>query len=348
MEHEAGIEMKVLITGITGMAGSHLADYLLANEPNARIFGTKRWRSQTANIEHLPDKVTLIDCDLTDSSACMELIARTQPDYVFHLAAQSFVPDSWKNPHATITDNIGMQLNLFEAIRLHKLDPVIQVALSSEEYGKVYTHETPITESNPLRPLSPYAVSKVAQDMLAYQYHQSHKLRVIRTRTFNHEGPRRGEVFVTSNFAKQIAQIELGLSPAVIKVGNMHAQRDWSDVRDIVRAYWLAVHHCLPGEDYVIASGVARSIQSMLDFLLSLSSKKIEIQIDPERLRPSDVEVLQGDSTKFRKATGWEPRISFEQTMEDLLNYWRLVLTKEPECDREHILNAAVPSVETA
>jgi len=323
--------MKVLITGITGMAGSHLADFLLDNEPKAQLFGTKRWRSQTRNINHLVGKVSLVDCDLTDASACMDLIGKISPDYIFHLAAQSFVPDSWKNPHATLTDNITMQLNLFEAIRMHKLEPIIQVALSSEEYGKVYPHEIPITENNPLRPLSPYAVSKVAQDMLAYQYHQSHGMKVIRTRTFNHEGPRRGEVFVTSNFAKQVAQIELGLIPPVVKVGNLSAKRDWSDVRDIVRAYWLAVQRCTPGEDYVIGSGTARTIQSMLDYLLSLSKKQIKVEVDPDRLRPSDVEILQGDSTKFRNATGWAPEITFEKTMEDLLNYWRNLLLNGQE-----------------
>jgi GDP-4-dehydro-6-deoxy-D-mannose reductase len=323
--------MKVLITGITGMAGSHLADYLLQEVPEAQIFGTKRWRSQMGNVAHLTDKVALVDCDLTDASSCHELIGKIRPDYVFHLAAQSFVPDSWKNPHATLIDNITMQLNIFEAIRLNNLDPVIQVALSSEEYGKVYPDEVPITESNPLRPLSPYAVSKVAQDMLAYQYHQSHGLRTIRTRTFNHEGPRRGEVFVTSNFAKQIAEIELGIKPAVLKVGNLSAQRDWTDVRDVARAYWLAVNHCTPGEDYVIACGKARTIQSMLDYLLSLSKEKIMIEVDPDRLRPSDVEILHGDSTKFRRATGWVPQISFEKMLEDLLNYWRDLLAGRKE-----------------
>jgi len=323
--------MKVLITGITGMAGSHMADYLLEHVKDAEVFGTKRWRSQTQNVDHLFGKVQFADCDLTDASACHELLAKLKPDYIFHLAAQSFVPDSWKSPHATIVDNITMQLNLFEAIRHNKLDPMVQVALSSEEYGKVYPDEVPITEKNPLRPLSPYGVSKVAQDMLAYQYHQSHGLRVIRTRTFNHEGPRRGEVFVTSNFAKQVAQIELGVQPPVVKVGNLNAQRDWSDVRDVVRAYWLGVQKCTPGEDYVIASGKARTIQSMLDFLLSLSKKKIEVQIDPERLRPSDVDILHGDSTKFQRATGWKPEIPFEKTMEDLLNYWRQIMRERKE-----------------
>jgi GDP-4-dehydro-6-deoxy-D-mannose reductase len=323
--------MKVLITGITGMAGSHMADYLLEHVRDAEIFGTKRWRSQTQNIDHLNGKVQFADCDLTDASACHELLAKIKPEYIFHLAAQSFVPDSWKSPHATIIDNITMQLNLFEAIRHNNLDPMMQVALSSEEYGKVYPNEVPITEDNPLRPLSPYGVSKVAQDMLAYQYHQSHGLRVIRTRTFNHEGPRRGEVFVTSNFAKQVAQIELGLQPPVVKVGNLNAQRDWSDVRDVVRAYWLGVQKCTPGEVYVIASGKARTIQSMLDYLLSLSKKKIEVQVDPDRLRPSDVDILHGDSSKFQKATGWKPEIPFEKTMEDLLNYWRQITRERKE-----------------
>jgi GDP-4-dehydro-6-deoxy-D-mannose reductase len=325
------IGMKVLITGVTGMAGSHLADLLLAQEPKVEIFGTKRWRSQTANIDHLVGQAQFIDCDLTDASACDELLGRIRPDYIFHLAAQSFVPESWKSPRATIVDNVTMQLNLFEAIRRNKLDPIFQVALSSEEYGKVYPDEVPITEKNPLRPLSPYGVSKVAQDMLAYQYHESHGLRAIRTRTFNHEGPRRGDVFVTSNFAKQIAQIELGLVPPVVKVGNLSAKRDWSDVRDVVHAYWLGAQKCTPGEDYVIASGTARTIQNMLDLLISFSKKKIEIQVDPERLRPSDVEILQGDSTKFRRATGWEPKIPFEKTMEDLLNYWRQKVRQSKE-----------------
>jgi len=314
------------------MAGSHLADYLLKTVLDARIFGAKRWRSPTTNIRHLFGKVSFFDCDLMDASACIELVAKVQPDYVFHLAAQSFVPESWKNPHATIIQNITMQLQVFEAIRLNNLNPVIQVALSSEEYGKVYPEETPITEQNPLRPLSPYGVSKVAQDMLAYQYFQNYDLRVIRTRAFNHEGPRRGEVFVTSNVAKQIAEIEMGVVPPVVTIGNLSAQRDWSDVRDIVRAYWLSVRNCIPGEEYVIASGTARTVRSMLDVLLGLSTKKeIEVRIDPARLRPSDVEILQGDATKFKQATGWQPEIPFEQTMEDLLNYWRDIIRRRKE-----------------
>jgi GDP-4-dehydro-6-deoxy-D-mannose reductase len=314
---------KVLITGITGMAGSHLAELLIKEEPDCQVFGTKRWRSSLVNIDAFQEKLVLIDCNLTDATDSLKLIEAVRPDYVFHLAAHSFVPDSWKAPHVTLHDNMIMQLNVFEAVRHTGMDPVIHVALSSEEYGRVFPGELPITEKNPFRPLSPYAVSKVVQDMLAYQYHQSYGMRVIRTRAFNHEGPRRGEVFVTSNFAKQIAEIEAGLKPPVLYVGNLNARRDWSDVRDVVRAYWLSVHHCVPGDDYVIASGVSRSIREMLDYLLSLSKVKIEVAVDPARQRPSDVELLVGDASKFKEATGWSARYTFEQTMSDLLDYWR-------------------------
>jgi GDP-4-dehydro-6-deoxy-D-mannose reductase len=305
------------------MAGSHLADYLVKDHKDCQVFGAKRWRSSLANIAHLGDQINLIDADLADPFACINLVDTVKPDYVFHLAAQSYVLDSWRNPSQTLSDNIGKQLNLFEAIRLAKLDPVVQIACSSEEYGKVYANELPITETNPFRPLSPYAVSKVAQDTMGYQYFQSYGLKVIRTRAFNHEGPRRGEVFVSSNFAKQIAEIEAGIRPPELSVGNLEAQRDWSDVRDVVRAYWLAVHHCIPGEDYVIASGVSRSIQELVDLLLSFTKVKIKIVVDEKRLRPSDVMVLRGDSSKFKKATGWTPEYTFEETILDLLNYWR-------------------------
>ncbi len=314
---------RVLITGITGMVGSHFAEYLLREHKEHQVFGLKRWRSSLSNVEHFADQVTLIDCDMLDSYGCMQAIKTVRPDFICHLAAQSFVPDSWRNPQVTLIGNIQMQLNLFEAIRQAELDPIVQVALSSEEYGKVLPSELPINEKNALRPLSPYAVSKVTQDVLAYQYHQSYGLKVVRTRAFNHEGPRRGEVFVTSNFAKQIAEIEAGTKVPVIHVGNLDAKRDWLDVRDVVRAYWMAMNMCTPGEDYVIASGVSRSIRDMLHYLLTLTDCKIDIQTDPQRLRPSDVELLLGDSSKFRNATGWQPEIDFEQTMSDLLDYWR-------------------------
>lgn len=317
---------RVLITGITGMAGSHLADYLLKEQPQLEIVGTKRWRSNVANVGHLGNAIRLVDCDLTDPVACFHLLKSVRPDYVFHLAAQSYVLDSWAHPTATILGNISMQLNLLEAIRATELSPVIQLALSSEEYGKVHEHELPISEKNPLRPLSPYAVSKVAQDVLGYQYYESYGIKTVRTRTFNHEGPRRGEVFVTSNFAKQIAEIEAGLREPVVYVGNLEARRDWTDVRDVVRAYWLAVNHCKYDEEYVIASGVARKVGEMLELLVSMSRTKIEIRVDEARLRPSDVLVLQGDYSKFKAATGWEPTIPFQTTMSDLLQYWRDML----------------------
>jgi len=201
--------MKVLITGITGFVGSHLADYALTKE-NVEVYGTIRWRSKTENIEHIKDKLHLVQCNLNDASSVNDLIADIKPDKIFHLAAQSFVPTSWNSPAETLTSNIIGELNIFEAIRRAKINPWMQIAGSSEEYGMVYPEETPIKETNPLRPLSPYGVSKVGQDLLAYQYYMSYKLNVVRTRAFNHTGPRRGDVFVCSDFAKQIVEIEKG------------------------------------------------------------------------------------------------------------------------------------------
>jgi len=315
--------MRVLITGITGFAGSHLADYLLAEQPEVEVFGTKRWRSPTENIDHLGDRVQLVECDLKDGSSVRRILADIRPERIFHLAAQSYVPTSWSAPSETLSNNILSQTNIFEAMRSLDLEARVQIAGSSEEYGLVHPDEVPIKETNPLRPLSPYAVSKVTQDLLAYQYFRSYGLQVVRTRGFNHTGPRRGEVFVTSSFAKQIAAIEAGLRTPILRVGNLSAQRDFTDVRDTVRAYWLALEKGQAGEVYNLASGRAVTIQQLLDMLLSLSEVEVEVQVDPERLRPSDVEILIGDASKFRTATGWEPLIPLEQTVEDLLNYWR-------------------------
>lgn len=314
--------MKVLITGITGMAGSHLADYLIT-QPGVEVIGTLRWRSKTENIEHLRDRVKFIECELKDPFSVKSLIMQTQPDFIFHLAAQSFVPTSWNSPQDTLANNILSEVNIFEAVRQTDTDPVIQIACSSEEYGLVYPDEVPIIENNPLRPLSPYAVSKVAQEYLAYQYHKSYGLKTIVTRTFNHTGPRRGHVFVTSNFAKQVAEIEKGLKDPVLEVGNLSAKRDFTDVRDIVRGYWLAVTKGVPGEVYQICSGKACSIQEVIDILISLTKAKIEVKQDPTRMRPSDVPILLGSYEKFHRQTGWQPEIPFEQTLRDLLDYWR-------------------------
>lgn len=312
---------KALITGISGFVGSHLAEFLLSKD--LEVHGTIRWRSRLDNIQHIKNKLGLVDTDIRDAHSVKKTIDEVEPDYIFHLAAQSFVPTSWKAPSETLETNIIGTLNLFEAVRSSNVDPKIQVAGSSEEYGMVLPDELPIKETNPLRPLSPYGVSKVTTDLLGYQYHQSYGLKILRTRAFNHTGPRRGEVFVCSDFSKQIAEIEAGKREPIIYVGNLNAQRDFTDVRDVVKAYWLSLQKCEFGEAYNICSEKLRNIRSVLDLLLSKSKVNIKVKQDPKKMRPSDVEILQGDCTKFRGKTGWRPEIPFEQTMEDLLNYWR-------------------------
>lgn len=338
--------LKTLITGVTGMAGSHLAEYLLSRG-DVEVYGTFRWRSRMDNLDDLAhagklnalqpgtsdcaviersvrqNSLNLIEIDLLDAWAVKRVIACVRPDRVFHLAAQSFVPTSWHAPAETMQVNAVGQINLFESIRAEGLDPSIQIAGSSEEYGLVHPDEVPMKETNPLRPLSPYAVSKVAQEMLAWQYHRSYGLRAVVTRGFNHTGPRRGDVFVTSSFARQIAEIELGRRPPIVYVGDLNSKRDWTDVRDTVRGYWLALEKGVPGEVYNVGSGVTRSVGEMLDLLLSLSKAKIDVKVDQSRLRPSDVTILWADATKFKQQTGWEPQIPFEKTMADLLDYWR-------------------------
>lgn len=314
--------MRVLITGITGFAGSHLAEYCLARG-DVEVFGTSRWRSRLENIEGLLDQVTLIDSDLKDYVAVRDCLRESRPDYIFHLAAQSFVPTSWKAPVETMNINVIGQINIFEAMRELGLNSRVQIACSSEEYGMVYEDEVPIKESNPLRPLSPYGVSKVAQDLLGYQYCESYGLHTIRTRGFNHTGPRRGPVFVTSNFARQIALIEKGKQEPIVHVGNLTARRDFTDVRDMVRGYWLAVEKGEPGDVYNIGTGRSVTIQKMLDILLSYSNIDIEVRQEADRMRPSDVEILLADNSKFVALTGWQPEYELEQTLKDLLDYWR-------------------------
>lgn len=317
------VKKKALITGITGFAGSHLAELLLTE--GHEVWGTTRPRSQADNLNSIKNQLHLEDADLLDSHSLYSIVSKIKPDYIFHLAAQSFVQSSWASPANTMELNIVATVHLFEAVRRAQLNSVIQIACSSEEYGLVYENELPIKETNPLRPQSPYAVSKVAMDYLGYQYFMSYGLKIIRTRGFNHTGPRRGEVFATSSFAKQIAEIEKGLKEPIIEVGNLNAQRDWTDVRDMVRGYLLSVQKGEPGEVYNICSEKAVKIGDMLDMLISMSTvkQKIKIKKDPTRMRPSDVPVLLGDCAKFRKATGWKPEIPFEQTMKDLLSYWR-------------------------
>lgn len=313
--------MKALVTGVTGFAGSHLAELLL--KEGHEVYALYRWRSRMENVEAIKDKITWLEGDLLDTYSLDTIFKKHTFDWVFHLAAQSFVPTSWVAPTQTLETNIIGSANLFEAVRRSGQDPVIQIAGSSEEYGLVHPEETPMTEENPLRPLSPYGVSKLSMDFLAYQYHQSYGMKIIRTRGFNHTGPRRGEPFVCSNFAKQVADIEAGKKDPVIYVGNIESQRDFTDVRDMVRGYYLAVQKCEPGEVYNICSGKAVIIKDVLDKLIKMAKVEITIKEDPERMRPSDVTILLGDCSKFKEATGWDTEIPFEQTLEDLLNYWR-------------------------
>lgn len=314
--------MRVLITGITGFVGSHLAEFLLARK-GIEVYGTLRWRSKTDNIDHLKDRIRMFECDMRDSSSIRQVITSVRPNRVFHLAAQSFVPMSWKAPGETLSTNVAGQINLLEAIRGSGIQTRVQIAGSSEEYGLVHKNELPLTEESPLRPLSPYAVSKVTQDLMGYQYARSYNMFIVRTRAFNHTGPRRGEVFATSTFAKQIALIEAGRQKPVLSVGNLDSSRDFTDVRDIVRAYWLALEKGKPGEVYNICSEKSVPIRTVLKILLSKSNRKITVKKDPARMRPSDVMMLRGDCSKFRRLTSWKPVIPFEKTMEDLLNYWR-------------------------
>jgi GDP-4-dehydro-6-deoxy-D-mannose reductase len=314
--------MRVLITGITGFAGSHLADLCLTMK-DVEVYGIIRWRSRTENIEHIWDRLNLLECDLRDASSTRDVIENVRPDRIFHLAAQSFVPTSWKAPSESLTTNVLGQLNVFEAVRKLDIDCSIQIACSSEEYGMVHPDEVPIKESNPLRPLSPYGVSKVGQDMLGYQYFMSYDMKIVRTRGFNHTGPRRGPVFVCSDFAKQIVDIERGQREPYMEVGNLDARRDFTDVRDMVMAYWLSLEKGKPGTAYNICTGTSFSIKEILDMLIELSGVEVEVRTDRGRLRPSDVPLLEGDNSLFVADTGWKPEIPMRQTLSDLLDFWR-------------------------
>lgn len=317
---------KVLITGISGFVGSWLAEFLLKQE-NLELYGIVRWRSKLENIESIKNKINLVHADMKDSHSIYTTIANIEPDYIFHLSSQSYVPMSWTAPLDTIDNNVNGTINLLEAVRKSNCSPVIHIAGSSEEYGLVHPEEVPIKETNQLRPLSPYGISKVAEDLFGTQYNKTYGLKTVITRAFNHTGPRRGDVFVTSNFAKQISEIEKGLQEPIINVGNLSSKRDFSDVRDIVRAYWLAITKCDYGEVYNICSENEKSIQYVLDLLISMSTVKDKIKIiqDKNRMRPSDVQNLKGDCSKFRNLTGWKNEIPFETTLNDLLNYWRKI-----------------------
>jgi GDP-4-dehydro-6-deoxy-D-mannose reductase len=316
------VSLSVLVTGITGFVGSHFTEYALRQ--GAKVFGSSFPGTGDTNIGHLRHDIDVTDVDLRDTAAVAELLDRAAPNWIVHLAAQSFVGGSWAGPQETLTNNILCQLNVLEAVRQAGARPRIVIAGSSDQYGDVQESELPIAETAPFRPLSPYAVSKVAQDLLGYQYWRSYGIPVIRARAFNHEGPRRGEAFVTSSLARQIAEIEEQRCDPVIRVGNLTARRDYTDVRDIVRGYWRLLEGGEAGEAYNLCSGRAWSIQAILDFLLAEARvRPIDVQSDPALLRLSDVPVLIGDPRKIHRALGWQAEIPFEQTLRDMLGYWR-------------------------
>jgi GDP-4-dehydro-6-deoxy-D-mannose reductase len=251
------------------------------------------------------------------------IVGDVRPEYIFHLAAQPFVPLSLSDPAGTLVNNILGELHIFQAVIEAQLSPRIMIVGSGEEYGLIQPDEIPVSESNPLRPNSPYATSKVAQDMLALQYFITHKLQTVRVRAFNHVGPRQSPDFVVSNFARQIAVIEAGLHEPVVKVGNLEARRDLTDVRDMVRAYHLAITKGAPGEVYNIGYGRAVAVQDVLDALVAMTHADVRVEQDPSRMRPADVPIVVCDSSRFRAQTGWEPEIPLEQSLRDTLDYWR-------------------------
>lgn len=322
--------MKALITGITGFVGSHLAEYIISNHAETEIFGTKRWRSPKDNIRGILDKIHLHDCDLRDLSSLIAVLNEVKPDFIFHLAAQSFVTTSFLAPVDTLECNVIGTTNLLEAIRITKIDPLIHICSSSEVYGQVTKDDLPIREDCPLRPVSPYAVSKVGEDMVAFMYWKAYGLKTIRTRMFTHSGARRGEVFVDSFFAQQIAKIELGLQKPILRVGNLDSVRTFADVRDTVRAYWLLLHKCAPGEVYNIGGDKTMTIREMLDRLLTLTTykNKIEIVVDKSLIRPADVTLQIPSAEKFKTETNWQPVIPYDQTLQDMLDYWRRELVR--------------------
>lgn len=286
-------------------------------------------RSGEGHVAHLRTQLTLRKVDLMDPVAMREFCAEMQPDYIFHLAAQAFVPRSWEDPWATLENNVRAQLNVLEvAVHLNPMPRVLVVG-SADEYGLVYPSELPIRETNPLRPYSPYAVSKVAQDLLGYQYAVSYKLPAVRVRPFNHLGPRQSDAFVASSFARQIAEAEVGQREPVVYVGNLSARRDFSDVRDIVRGYYLAITMGEPGEVYNLGSEQSHSIQELLAILRSLSKVAARVEQDPARTRPSDVPEILSDCSKFRALTGWRAEIPFERTLADVLDDWRAKVRRQ-------------------
>lgn len=318
---------KILITGISGFVGSHLAEYAL--ERGIKVCGLKRWHlSKMRNIRHILGKIKLFDCDLTDPIGIRNIIQKIKPDWCFHLAAESFVSPSWDHPTHYMDVNFNGTVNLLEAIRMGGLKTKILLPGSGEEYGEVDQKDLPINDKTLLQPVNPYAVSKIAQDLIGFVYFKSYGLNVIRTRAFNHEGSRRDNVFGISWYAYQIARIEQKLQPPVVRTGKRDDRRNFTHIKDLIQAYWLAMEKCKPGKLYLIGSDEKNHIYTFdqaLDLLISMSTFKGKIKkaIDPEFVRPTAVPRLIGDTKPFRNLTGWKPKIPFAVILEDTLNYWR-------------------------
>ncbi|MEX2526803.1 MAG: GDP-mannose 4,6-dehydratase [Gemmatimonadota bacterium] len=319
---------NILVTGITGFVGSHLADYILEAFPDATLWGTKRYHlSRMDNVRHIREQVRWVDCDLTDAIGTREMIREVKPDRIFHMAAESFVSPSWKHPHRYMSVNYDAMVNVLDAVRESGADTRILIPGSGEEYGEIHEDEIPIGPETPLRPVNPYAVTKIAQDLIGYVYFKSYGTKVVRVRTFNHEGPRRDKVFGIPWYAYQVARIEAGLQEPVVKVGHVDDLRNFTHVKDIVRAYCLAMEQCEPGELYLVGSESESSIftfRQALEQLIALSTVSgITYQEDARYVRPTNVPRLLADTSRFRELTGWEPNIDFTTILSDTLNHWR-------------------------
>jgi GDP-4-dehydro-6-deoxy-D-mannose reductase len=312
---------KVLVTGATGFVGKHLVDSLLSR-PDNDVIGTYRSEPGT-----MPEKVKLEKVDLHDQAATDALIEKYKPDFVYHLAGLPSAAESFKHPAETITNNIVAEVSLLEALRKHELiSTKVLVVSTAEVYGFISAEDLPVNEATPLRPVNPYAVSKIAQDYLGLQYRLSYRMDIIRVRPFNHIGPGQKDNFVLSSFAKQIAEIEKGKKEPIIYVGNLEAKRDFTDVRDMVKAYQLALEKGEKGDVYNLGSGESRKIEDMLNTLLAFSTTKVTVKADPDRFRPIDVAEIVCDFKKFHDLTGWQPEIPFNQTLQDILDYWRKIV----------------------
>jgi len=317
--------MRVLITGIAGFVGSHLAEYALKKK--AKVFGTILPNEPLNNIAHIKKRLKLFKCDITNARQVDLVVKKSKPDFVFHLAAQSSVTHSWKIPKKTMQVNIIGTINLLESLRRHVPNARIMLASSREVYGQVKKSDLPITEKHPTKPANPYGISKLAMEFLGIQYYYKYGLEAIIMRSFNLTGPRRPASFACSDWAKQLAEIELGLKEPVIEIGVVTALRDFTDVRDAVRAYWLAIHKCRPAEPYNVCSGKALRMKKVLEMILSLSNKEIRVMRDEKKVVEIDIPYAVGSNAKLRRATGWKPKIKFKQTLRDLVIYWKKQLS---------------------